>query len=425
MARAETNRVVLTKALIDALPLPPAGQRAHHFDAKVPELAIRISSTGARSWTIFTRPKGGRPQRITLGAYPAMPIEWARTEARAHLARLAQGVDVAAERRARRDVSTFGEAFAWYLDNHARPRKVSWRHDEARFHLHLSDLAPVKLSAITRAQVRELHAAIGATSGPYAANRVLALVSVVFNRAISDELFSGANPAAAVEPFREHSRARRLQPSEMRAFWQALEEEPSETFRDYVLISLFTGARKSNVLAMRWEDVSLADATWTIPRTKNGTAQVLPLGDAELAILRRRLEQSDGPWVFPGRSDAAKGHLAKPEHGWARLLARGGLRDLRIHDLRRSLGSWMVDTGASLPVVGKTLNHLDPSSTAVYARLSLAPVREAKARAIAAMRQAGSTTAPATQEVPPPKGGGGARPMFARAAFERPGERAR
>ncbi len=118
--------------------------------------------------------------------------------------------------------------------------------------------------------------------------------------------------------------------------------------------------------------------------TKNGTAQTLPLEAAEIEILKRRKRDSEAPWVFPA-SRSASGHFNKPDAGWKRILDRAGIKDLRIHDLRRSLGSWMVDTGASLAVIGKALNHQSQTTTAIYARLSHQTVREAKSRAIGAM----------------------------------------
>lgn len=92
------------------------------------------------------------------------------------------------------------------------------------------------------------------------------------------------------------------------------------------------------------------------------------------------------PWVFP--SHGRTGLLVEPKRGWAALLERAGIEDLRLHDLRRTLGSWMIDTGASLAVIGKTLGHKSPSATAVYARLSMQSIRDAKARAVEALHQA-------------------------------------
>ena len=135
---------------------------------------------------------------------------------------------------------------------------------------------------------------------------------------------------------------------------------------------------------MRWDQIDLQAMTWRIPRTKNGESQTIPLGEPEAMILKGRQAESSSPWVFPSPAKIDQ-HLSPPRAGWERILKRAGIADLRMHDLRRTLGSYMVDTGASLAIIGKTLNHKSQQATAIYARLSLDPIREAKDKAVRAM----------------------------------------
>jgi len=101
-----------------------------------------------------------------------------------------------------------------------------------------------------------------------------------------------------------------------------------------------------------------------------------------LAILRARVG-CDPAWVFPG--NGRTGHLVEPTKAWWRVLAKAGIDDLRIHDLRRTLGSWQAKTGATLAIIGKSLNHKSVAATAIYARLDLDPVRESMDRGTGAM----------------------------------------
>lgn len=78
-------------------------------------------------------------------------------------------------------------------------------------------------------------------------------------------------------------------------------------------------------------------------------------------------------YVLPG--NGRTGHLVEPKKGWSHILKDAGIENLRIHDLRRTLGSWQAITGASLTIIGKSLNHKSPQTTAIYARLDLDPVR--------------------------------------------------
>ena len=199
----------------------------------------------------------------------------------------------------------------------------------------------------------------------------------MFNRAKSDWDWRGDNPAAGVRPFKERKRERFLQ-GETSSFFESLAKELNETIRDYVLVSLLTGARRANVQEMRWKEISWSRATWSVPahQAKGGEALDIALSPVVVRILENRREASINEWVFPGRGRT--GHLVEPKSAWKRILKRAGLHDLRLHDLRRTLGSWQAATGASLPIIGKTLGHKNLAATQIYARLNLDPVIRCK-----------------------------------------------
>ncbi|MFP3034970.1 MAG: site-specific integrase, partial [Candidatus Tisiphia sp.] len=121
-----------------------------------------------------------------------------------------------------------------------------------------------------------------------------------------------------------------------------------------------------------------------LPETKNGKPHSLPLLDQALEILKARKEQSTSKWVFPSETSIS-GHLQEPKKAWSRICKKAGIKNLRIHDLRRTIPSWMAMTGANQYVIGQLLNHMDPRSTAVYARLANDTAREYMQRAIDAM----------------------------------------
>ncbi|HMZ56229.1 MAG TPA: site-specific integrase [Nitrospira sp.] len=214
---------------------------------------------------------------------------------------------------------------------------------------------------------------------------MLELLRAIFNRLKKMGLISLENPAAGVEKFREQKRDRFLQADEIPRFFAALSEVEGEATRDALLLLLLTGARRSNVLAMRWEDLDLTLGRWRVPseHSKNGDVLVVPLTSATLEILKRRQQGASGEYVFP--SDSKTGYITPPKGAWQRLLKRADLTGVRLHDLRRSLASWMVIEGASLVVTGGALGHKDPQSTAIYARLSVDPVKHAMEKAQAAI----------------------------------------
>jgi integrase len=210
------------------------------------------------------------------------------------------------------------------------------------------------------------------------------MLSAIISWGIRRGYFTCSNPCKGVEKIKMRSRERFLMPDEISKFKRALLKE-SQDLQDLYWILLLTGARKSNVLSLEWNEVDTILRVWRIPpqKHKNGETQLNPLTDPVLAILDRRQRtrsnstssSTSSKFVFPGKGKT--GHLADVKRSWARILKRAKIPDLRIHDLRRTYGSYMAINGESPYIIGKALGHIDQRSTAVYARLNLAPVRKA------------------------------------------------
>ncbi|MBP7075352.1 MAG: site-specific integrase, partial [Rhabdochlamydiaceae bacterium] len=233
--------------------------------------------------------------------------------------------------------------------------------------------------------IQSLHEKIGKENGLYQANRLLARIHIIYNKAI-EWGWEGVNPAQGIKKFKEKSRDRFLHPDELPRFFASLDEEPNDTIRDYIYVSLFTGVRRSNVLAMRWEEIQFERREWLVPETKNGEHLRVHLIETVIDILKSRLQTyGNREWVFEGSGKT--GHLMEPKAGWKRILEKAGIKDLRLHDLRRTLGSWQAATGANSYMIGHSLGHKSPQSTAVYARLNLDPVRDSVEKATQAMLQ--------------------------------------
>lgn len=390
------NKINFTKAALDALPRPAKGQRTAYHDVKTNGLQIRVTSTGVKTFCIFRRVKNGNPERVTLGRYPDMSIEQARKNAARINALIAEGINPNSDVRALKTETTLQKLFDEFLKRRRNRRgaylsektKRSYRYD---FSLYLSKWGNRQLSRFKDTDFAKLHSEVG-KEHPTTANRVIALASSLFGYAAERKLFKGTNPAQGIKKFPETKRDRFLQSDELPAFFKALTEEPNDTLRDYFFISLLTGARRSNVLEMQWKEIHFDRAEWRIPTTKNGEPQTVTLTPEAIEILRAR-QDCNPVWVFPGTG--ATGHLVEPKKAWNRVLGRAGIPDLRIHDLRRTLGSWQAKTGASLVIVGKSLNHKSPATTAIYARLDLDPVRESMERATGAMLAAAGLKQPA------------------------------
>lgn len=349
------------------------------WDASVDGLALRIRNSELKSWVFDYRTRDGRRRRITLGAWPAWDLARARNEALRAAANVMGGGDPLEARRDARDCATFGDLVARYLERHARPRKKTWRDDERVI---ARELLPrwgkMKAEAVTRREVAAMHSDLG-VRGEYGANRVLALVSSIFSWAErTGELPEGhLNPARRVERFKERSRDRWLSPDEVRAVMLAVEGESNIYVRGFFWLALLLGLRKSELLGLRWENVDLESATVRLPDTKAGRAHRLTLSPHALVVFRALRREAGTPFVFVGRFPGA--HLSIPtvDQAWRRARRAAGAPDARIHDLRRTCGSWLAQDGAALLLIGRVLNHSTPSTTAVYAHLADESVRAA------------------------------------------------
>jgi integrase len=401
-----TVRIKFTKTKIDGLPLPEKG-RATYYDEQVQKLAVRVTAAGTKTFYVIKR-DGAAMAWLKLGTFPDMTVEIARDKAEESLGEFAKGDSPVKAKRVEKLRQTLGQAFKRYLDLYAKPRGIKtaadlraiWerclgtmpdepakKHGRKRTkHPAGVDWSSRKLDEITSADVRTLHAEIG-SHAPVLANRVVEIISTVYGRA-EEWGYTGSNPAKDIRPFKEEKRDRFIQADELPKFFKALADDTSTDFKHFILLCLLTGARRINVLSAQWQEINLASAVWRIPDSKNGEPVLIALVPEAVEILRAR--DPDGKkktgFVFPAESKA--GYLTPPKKRWQALLKRAGMADFRIHDLRRSLGSWQAISGASLAIIGKSLGHKSADATLIYARLSMDPVRASVNTATTAMLQA-------------------------------------
>ena len=378
-----TKRFRFTKASL--LAIEPNQKPAQVYDTEVKGLMLLIYPAGSKTFFRQGRVEGA-VRRVKIGAFPDVTVDQARKECQAMNGKQAMGEPLQASTRGG---STFGDLWQQYLDEHATIKKAesSRKHDLWQWKKLLKPTwEHRKASTIKKATVLELQRTVARNNGKVTANRVLSLVKKIFQHAIDNERLK-ENPAAGVKKFEERSRERHLQPNEIRRFFEALDAFDNPDMADFWRMCLFTGARQTNVLQMRWREIDEDSRIWTIPKTKAGRAQQVPLVDQALEIIKRRRNLSDYVFASHGKT----GHLTRPGKAWDRLLEQAGIEDLTMHDLRRSLGSWQAAAGVSELVIGKTLGHSPGSkATSVYARLNLDPVRDAMSNAVAAMVNAGA-----------------------------------
>lgn len=437
-------KLPFSKASISAITAPVTG-RAYYRDDKTRALVLDVQAGGAKTFQIY-RKVVGKPTRITLGRFNAtfseslelrsgvdlldlvgnsadLNVRMARKLADAVNAAIDRGVDPARRARDARLVAseelTLRKAFERYYSDHLVPHGKKTAEDLRNdFSRYLGKVPPGqkklrgiekkkspgsvdweqrKLSSITQENVREMMRSLQSAISGRTANKMLVLLRSIYNAMIASRRYAGENPCTNVKKFKEISRERFIGGDELPRFISALNEDPHPDFRDFILMSLFTGARRQNVLSIRWKDFDLHAGIWTVPgeQSKNGAPLTIPITSSVRILLEVRKEglarrtELDGAtaseYVFPAKS--ASGYMSPPNKRWKKLLNDANIPDFRLHDLRRSLGSWAAMTGASLPIIGRALGHKTAAATLVYARLQHGPIVEAMEMATEAMLQ--------------------------------------
>lgn len=372
------------KAIVDLE--PPEKGRVYIYDTEVPALCICVSETGTKVYYRYGRVHG-RPTRIRIGRHPEWTPRQAREECRRLTGEIADRKNPAERKRRQQSGMTIRELFDWVLENHSKPNKRTWKRDQRQYELTLAHWGHRRIRDLATAEIREHHTHLRKTKGPYGANKMRELLRLMYSIAIEND-WVDVNPVLSVKRAKVRSRKRFLTVDEMGRFLAAVQQIQRETTRDFLLILLYTGARRDNAQSMRWDELDLDHAIWLIPaeKSKGGEPMAVVLVDQAVEILHRRQEQSNSEWVFPGHGRT--GHIVEPKAAFQRVLELADIKDLRIHDLRRTLGSWQARLGASLPIIGDSLGHRSLTATQVYARLDLDPVRESVSRAVNEMEHA-------------------------------------
>lgn len=358
----------LTKRAIDSFTFQGKNdkQRDVRWDDQLSGFGVRVYPTGRKAFVLSYR-QHGRKRLMSLGYYGVLTLEQARDEARAHLVAVTHGNDPLSEAQRIAHGETIKQLSEAYLDRHAQAQKKTWRTDASMIkRLVLPRWGSLKITSVKRVDIAEAHRRIGATR-PYAANRFVELMSKMYELAKLWDFVDAdyPNPARGIKPFAETKRDRFVTSEEMPKLARAIDEETSPFVRTAFWLYLLTGMRKRELLQAKWADIDMANKLWRLPVTKSNRPHHIPLSQRVIALLSSLPREDGNPHVIVGA------HAGKPlnniDKAWRRVRARAGLDDVRIHDLRRTAGSHLAQDGAPLHLIGKILNHRDPSTTAVYA----------------------------------------------------------
>ena len=320
---------------------------------------------------------------MTVGQHgPLLTFDQAKRQARAMLADAMRGKDPAEEKRAARKAPTVADLAADYLVHHAVPKKrpKSVRDDRSMLdRVVLPAMGSRKVAAVGRRDIEAIHTRL--QDRRYQANRVLALMSTMFNLALQWQWRSD-NPVKGIKRYDEEKRDRWLSDDELRLLCRVLDNHPNQRASNAVRLQLLTGARLGEVLKAERTDFDLARGVWTKPshHTKQKRREHLPLSVEAQALVRTVLADSNpaSPYLFPG--DAPGKALQDIKKFWASAMRQAGITGYRRHDNRHTYASHLVSTGLSLEIVGRLLGHTQPATTKRYSHIADDPLRLATGR---------------------------------------------
>ena len=362
----------LTHSLVAKAICPPGQKREFITDTDTRGLVLEVRASGGRTFYFRYTDRSSAPRNMKLGDASVVTLDVARQRVAELHNEIALGRDPAATREAERRIPTLGEFVRDRYMPHIEGNKRSWKCDEVLLRLHI---LPVfgrrRIDAIPTADVLAFQHKLKAKGyAPGTCNRILVLLRYLFNLAAKWEVEgAGANPARKVDLFKLNNEKQTfLSKEQVATLLDALATSPNKDLLAIVKFLLLTGARKQEALKAEWREFDLANRSWVIPLSKSGTARKVAISDPLVALLETLPSRGKSPYLFTNPA------TAKPYVGvwyaWNSARKRAGLAHVRIHDLRHSFASFLVNSGRGLYEVQRLLGHAHIKTTQRYAHLS-------------------------------------------------------
>lgn len=364
----------LTKKFIDAQ-IYNGSAKHIVWDSELKGFGVRLYPTGNKSFVMDYR-DNNRKNLMVIGSYSKLTIDQARKEAKAKFADLAKGINPLQKRQEERQGNRIKDLCAAFIEKHVVNKKSGKDYISRIERFIIPEWGNLLVTNIKRADVSALHTKLG-KRGHYQANRVYSLLSKMFNWARAEGFVppEHINPCFGIEKFKENPRDRFVSQEEFPKLAEAINAEPNQTVVSAIWLYLLTGVRKDELLTLKWADIDFNTNQLRLTDTKNGKNHYLPLSLAALDVLKQIPRIEDNPFVIVGKNEGS--HFVGIDKPWQRIRKAAGIEDVRLHDLRRTVGSWLAQSGNSLHLIGKVLNHSNQSTTAIYARFGQDSVRDA------------------------------------------------
>jgi len=350
---------------------PKGKNKETYYDTITTGFVLEVRSSGGKTYYMRYNDQHDRQRQHKIGAFGDITFDQARKEAKRLRSQITLGGDPASVKEDVKAVPTYAELAVQHLA-HAKTYQRSYDTTEAYVRLHiLPRWGKLRLNAIQQQDIAQW---LAVKAGEGLAPATVEKIRVTFGRSFSLALTWGTpgvtrNPVVGIRrPPINNARERFLSVEEARRLQKAVAASRNTLLPAIVGLLLLTGARVSELLNAEWQHVDIERRAWLIPTSKTGKSRHVPLSQAAIDIIRQLHRVGRCPYLLPN-PDTLK-PFTTIKHAWQKARDDAGLHDLRIHDLRHSAASFMINSGVDLFAVGKVLGHASYQSTQRYSHLA-------------------------------------------------------
>ncbi len=386
--------VNLTKEFISTkLTCPPGKRKIEYVSDDRSGLYISVTASNQNSGTFYLRyrsPNNDKTSHIKLGRTSDKSFEETKTKVTEYRTQIAKGIDPRDSIKDAKSIPLFSTFWEEQFLPHAKLHKRSWVCDESLYNLHLKkEFGQLKLNQITRGQVQDLHSRLRQSGlAPATCDHYSKHMRHVLNLAVSWDIIE-KNPVTAITLFKADNQINNtLNDEELGRLVSLLKEHPNRPTANAALFLLSTGARLNEALKAKWEHIDIDNKVWIIPSSNSKSKRVrsIPLNSSALAVLNDLGTRGEHEFLFV--NPRTGNPLTCIQKGWRSIRAEAGLPNLRLHDLRHSFASLLVNSGQTLYSVQRILGHANPNTTLRYAHLSTKSLQSAADSASDCMERA-------------------------------------
>jgi integrase len=363
--------VRLSPAFVRNAICPADYKKIDYFDTTMRGFMLEVRASGGKTYYQRYTDERGRERQFKIGPADVLTLRQARRKAKQINAEAVLGGDPQSKREERRSIPTLGAFVDEQYLPYGQTYKRSWKTDETVLRVHvLPKLGRLHLDEVTTEAITQVVVAMRHQNyAPGTVGRVIVILRFLFNLARKWKVLKGhENPASGLPVPPDVQRNRFLDKTEIARLVEVLSTDENQVAAKAILLLLLTGARRNEITQARWEYVDLEAGTLFVPISKSGKPRYVFLSAPAVEMLRSVPRASDSPYVFP--SPITGRPCASLHFPWHRIRTKAAIEDVRLHDLRHSFASVLVNDGIPLYEVQRLLGHANAKATQRYAHLT-------------------------------------------------------